>query len=114
MLKPKTIQKNEFTSYDIIIPVGTPKLVVLNFLNTQISYVTLYFIFESVEPVQCFKIWSLCEWGFLTGITTRFTESFPSFVPNTHELYILSHCNNIVVILQKNRFNPVTFIFWIK
>ena len=36
-----------------------------------------------------------------TGIKARFIEYFPSFVPNTHKLYILIHCINIVFILQK-------------
>ena len=40
----------------------------------------------------------------------RFTdlETFPTFVQNTHTLYILRHCINIVLILQKNYFNLFT------
>jgi hypothetical protein len=40
----------------------------------------------------------------------RFTdlETFPIFVQNTHTLYILRHCINIVLILQKNYINLFT------
>ena len=37
-------------------------------------------------------------------------EPFPSFAPNTHKLYILKHCFNIVFILQKNQINPDIYI----
>ena len=43
----------------------------------------------------------------------RFTKPFPSFAPNTHQLYILGHCINIVFTLQKNHINQSTFTFWI-
>ena len=33
------------------------------------------------------------------------------FVPNTHKLYILRHCINIVFILQKNHFIPLSLYF---
>ena len=116
MLKPKTIQKMNL-HYIILSSSWEPQNFSFTFFkyNNFLSYVIFHIWIESVEPLQCFKKWSLCERGFLTRITKRFTESFRSFVPNTHELYImLSHCNNIVVILQKHLFNPVTFIFWIK
>jgi hypothetical protein len=45
-----------------------------------------------------------------TGIRARFTV-FSSFAPNTHKLYILRHCINIALILQKNHIKPSTFIF---
>ena len=35
----------------------------------------------------------------------------PSFAPNTHKLYILKHCINIVLILQRNHINPSQLIF---
>jgi hypothetical protein len=40
----------------------------------------------------------------------RFTdlEPFPTFVPNTHKLYILRHCINIVLILQKKYIDLLT------
>ena len=52
--------------------------------------------------VQCLKISSLCVWGLKTGIKARFTNLFRSFGPNTHTLYILRRCINIVFMLQKN------------
>ena len=42
----------------------------------------------------------------------RFTEPFPSFAPNTHKLYILIHCINIVFILQKNHIIPSTLKYF--
>ena len=45
------------------------------------------------------------------GIKARFTVPSPSFVSNTHKLYILRHYINIVFILQKNHINQLTSIF---
>ena len=42
----------------------------------------------------------------LTGIKVTFTEPFPSIVLNTHKIYALRHCINIVFILPKNYINP--------
>ena len=44
-------------------------------------------------------------------IKARFIEPFPSLVQNTHKLYILRNCINIVFNLQKNHINPLPFIF---
>ena len=38
-------------------------------------------------------------------------KPFPSFALNTNRLYILRHCIIIMLILQKNHINPLTFIF---
>ena len=54
--------------------------------------------------------------------TDMFIEPFPSFVPNTHKLYMLGHCINIVFthrgqqqssyeILQKNHISPCAVKF---
>jgi hypothetical protein len=45
-----------------------------------------------------------------TGIKSRLTEPFQSFVSNTHKLRILEYCINILFIFQKNHFYPSTFI----
>jgi hypothetical protein len=45
-----------------------------------------------------YKILSQCL--MKTGIKARFTETFPSFSPNTNKHYILRHCINIVFLQQ--------------
>ena len=45
-----------------------------------------------------------------TGVKQRFNETFTSFAPITHTIYILRHCINIVFV-QKNHIDPWTFIF---
>jgi hypothetical protein len=45
-----------------------------------------------------------------SGIKMRFLDPFTSSDPNTHKLYILGHCINIVFILQKYHINPSTVI----
>jgi len=44
----------------------------------------------------------LSVWGLKTGITDMFIEPFPSFVPNTHKMYMLGHCIDIVFISQSS------------
>ena len=46
-----------------------------------------------------------------TEVKQRFSENFPSFPPNTHKIYILRHCINVVFVLQKNHIDPWNFIF---
>ena len=41
-----------------------------------------------------------------TEIKARFTESSPILIANTHQLYILQQCNNIVCILKIEQHEP--------
>jgi hypothetical protein len=43
--------------------------------------------------------------GFETRKRGSLPSLFPSFVANTHKIYILKHCINIVFILQKSCIN---------
>jgi hypothetical protein len=71
-------------------------------LNLQLEFICETTI--SCYNVNIYKVRPNGFIGFLI-VYMRFTEPFPSFVPNTYKLYNLRHCINIVFILQKNHIN---------